>query len=140
MTTKVSCFLLYIIQSQLPRVNALCVYKVSTKQGSSVPFRNFKFVKNYNQDIWSAIAMYQSSAAYNVYMSEQQPRLRIANDSLMCKNGCDFYGNKKWNNLCSKCYRRELSLQRGELDPFSPSLDIAPYGFSLQNNIMGPVL
>lgn len=57
--------------------------------------------------------MYQSSA-YNMYMSEGQPRLRIANDSLMCKNGCDFFGNKNWNNLCSKCYRKDLSLQRGD--------------------------
>lgn len=37
-------------------------------------------------------------------MSER--KLRIANNSLMCKtSGCKYYGNPQWENLCSMCYR-----------------------------------
>ena len=35
----------------------------------------------------------------------QRKSVRIADAQLMCKSGCDFFGNPAWQGYCSMCWR-----------------------------------
>ena len=43
----------------------------------------------------------------------EKKSVRIADTQLMCKNGCEFFGNPAWQGYCSMCWRDQ---QRAKAD------------------------
>ncbi|XP_063239391.1 rab5 GDP/GTP exchange factor [Bacillus rossius redtenbacheri] len=42
----------------------------------------------------------------------KNPRLRINQNDLMCKNGCEYYGNSEWDGYCSQCHLKSVKNER----------------------------
>ncbi|KAJ8872992.1 hypothetical protein PR048_026608 [Dryococelus australis] len=42
----------------------------------------------------------------------KNPSLRINLNDLMCKNGCEYYGNSQWDGYCSQCHLKSVKNER----------------------------